>query len=128
MAMSHFAGQDGALAQPRIYLTIVRALLGLLFLAWLPAFGIADLQDRLSAKPSDLAWLVDLSDGEESEDGARADGFADADGGTDDPALPMQFHPHSPVTGTILKHWERHVAALVPERGACLQATGPPSA
>ncbi|WP_047187069.1 hypothetical protein [Microvirga vignae] len=76
------------MARPRIFLLLVQALLGLLFLAWLPAIGDAGLESSFPFQLEETLSLSDPPDNGETDPETCRDGRSGGEGGPDALILP----------------------------------------
>ena len=77
------ARMDRALARSRISFSIVQALLGLIFLAWLPAIDHANSGTSLLIQLEETLLLSDVSDSGEADREAGPDEWSDGKGSSD---------------------------------------------
>jgi hypothetical protein len=114
------------LAQPRVHLRIVQALLGLLVLVWLPAAGFADTRDLLPDRFSDPLALWDGAGQGDAEGEVFADDRSDAGDGSGDSAL-LNL-PIAPVLCDVPWEagWDIREPAFSRLRQGARHATGPP--
>jgi hypothetical protein len=74
---------DRALARSRISFSIVQALLGLIFLAWLPAIDHANSGTSLLIQLEETLLLSDVSDSGEADRESSPDEWSDGKGSSD---------------------------------------------
>jgi hypothetical protein len=109
---------DPALTKTRSHSLILQALLGLLFLAWLPVSGIAAAQDEFTVQYAGAAIL--------EEWGEDAGGWSGQDGPSDADPTGLALNPTLSCPGLFPQR--RHLAVPRPLRlGAAHPATGPPA-
>ena len=77
------ARMDRALARSRISFSIVQALLGLIFLAWLPAIDHANSGASLLIQLEETLLLSDVSDSGEADRESSPDEWSDGKGSSD---------------------------------------------
>jgi hypothetical protein len=115
---------DRALARSRISFSIVQTLLGLIFLAWLPAIDHANAGTSFLIQLEETLLLSDLSDAGEADREAFPDERGDGKG-SPDALVPAGL---SPATGRTLGQGNRF-SPRPPVRFnvlGSLRATGPP--
>ncbi len=117
---------DRALARPRISFAIVQALLGLIFLAWLPAMNHAGAETPFPLQLEKALLLIDWSDSGETERENGPEEWSDGDGTLEafvsaGVACLVLMNGQGP--GAAIDRWQFINFNLL----GSLRATGPPS-
>ncbi len=115
-----------ALARPRVSFAIVQALLGLMFLAWLPAIDHAGAETSFPLQLEKAFLLIDGSDSGETERESGPEEWSDGDGTSEvfapaDGACPLLINARG--AGAGIDPWRFINFNLL----GSLRATGPPA-
>jgi hypothetical protein len=109
------------LARSRNFLFLAQAVIGLLFLAWLPAMGDAGSENPFLFQTEEVFSLSDPSNIGEPD----RDGWGDGENGPDAPALAIGSRSNPDVNGRRIRQG-LPAAVLLANLFGARHATGPP--